>query len=695
MFFFFLDPPPLQSYKKSMTKQNALEFSDLKHNAIPFPNIREDDYLPKLKEAIKAAKVDIEKIANSSDEPTFENTMLALETAGEDVSLVSSIFYNLLHSNTTDKLQELAQEFGPLLSAYGNDITLNAELFKRIESVYKNQAQFKLGHEEARLLEETYQDFVRNGARLSDTEKDELRKVDSELSQLTPKFSENVLKATNKFELWIDNESDLEGLPESAIESYKMAAKECDEDSKWLVTLHAPSFIPFTTYAKNRELREKLTRAFGSRAFNDEFDNQEVIKKILALREKRAGILGFKTHADYILQKRMAETPERVFQFLDQIKAPSINKAKEDVKEVAQFAKELDGIDELQRWDFAYYSEKLKQKKYDFDSEELRPYFQLENVIDGAFEHASKLYGLSFTESKDYPVYHEDVRTFEVSEKDTGEFIGLFYTDFFPRPSKNGGAWQNNFMDQGLFKGEVRRPHACIVCNFTKPTESKPSLLNLDEVLTLFHEFGHALHSLLSKCKYTSLGGTNVYWDFVELPSQIMENWVMEKEGLDVFAKHFETGEKIPQELADKMKRSEQFQAGYASIRQVSFATVDMLYHTTPAKDIGSIPEFEDKAMAEFQTMPKVEGSCFSCAFSHIFAGGYSAGYYSYKWAEVLDADAFEYFKEKGLFNTEVATKFKNEILSRGGTEHPMELYKRFRGREPDIQALLKRDGLV
>ena len=675
--------------------KNALEYSDLKHHAIPFPDIREDDYLPKLKSAIEAAKSEINAIANCSDEPTFENTMLALETAGEDVSLVSSIFYNLNHANTSDKMQQLAQEFGPILSAYSNDITLNAKLFQRIESVFQNQSKFDLDTEEKRLLEETYQDFVRNGARLSDSEKEELRKVDAEISQLNPKFSENILKATNAFELWIDNEADLEGLPGSAVEAYKMAAKEKGQDNKWLVTLHAPSFIPFTTYAKNRELREKLTKAFGSRAFNDEFDNQEVIKSILKLREIRAGILGFKTHAEYILQKRMAETPARVFEFLDQIKKPSIDKAKADVQEVADFAKAEDGIKELQRWDFAYYSEKLKQKKYDFDSEELRPYFKLENVIAGAFEHASRLYGLTFKENKEYPVYHEDVRTFEVSETDTGDFIGLFYTDFFPRSSKSGGAWQTTFIEQGLFKGEVIRPHVSIVCNFTKPTESKPSLLTLDEVLTLFHEFGHALHSLLSKCKFTSTGGTNVYWDFVELPSQIMENWVMEKEALDVFAKHYETGELIPQELADKMKRSEQFQAGYMAIRQVSFATVDMLYHTTPAAEVVDVSAFEKKNMAEFQTLPDVEGSCFSCGFSHIFAGGYSAGYYSYKWAEVLDADAFEYFKEKGLFNKEVATKFKNEILSRGGTEHPMELYKRFRGREPDIKALLKRDGLI
>lgn len=675
--------------------KHPLEYSDLPHHAIPFPEIKNDMFLPKLKEAIAGAKKQIESIKTQPDSPTFQNTIEALETAGEDVDLVSGVFFNLLHAHTNDQLQALAQEIGPLLSAYGNDITLDADLFARIKTVFENRESIQLTPEQKQLLEDSYKSFVRNGALLSDKQKEELRSIDAELSKLSPQFSENVLKATNEFELWIEDTKQLAGLPESAVESAKAAAEEKGQKEKWLFTLHAPSYIPFMQYAEDRQLREKMWKAFASRSFNDEFDNQTNILNILELRQKRARLLGYKDHAHFVLEKRMAETPKRVFDFIQGLLKASVDKAKADVAEVQKFGKDNGGPAELMPWDFSFYSEKLKETKYKFSSEELRPYFQLDRVIDGVFLHASKLYDLEFKESREYPIYHEDVRVYEVCDKRDKSFVGLLYADFFPRPSKSGGAWMNTFQDQGLFKGEVRRPHVGIVCNFTKPTGTKPSLLTYDEVSTLFHEFGHGLHGLLSKCRYRSTGGTNVYWDFVELPSQIMENWIKEAEGLNLFAKHYETGELMPTHLIEKLKASEKFLAGYASLRQLTFATLDMQFHSTEASEIGSVPEFEAKILEPLQVLPRIPGTSMACSFSHIFAGGYSAGYYSYKWAEVLDADAFELFLEKGIFNPEVARRFKTEILEKGGSEPPMELYKRFRGREPDPKALLRRDGLI
>lgn len=675
--------------------KHPLELSELPHNAIPFDLIKNSMFLPKLDESIKAAKEDIEAIKKNPQAPNFKNTIEALETAGEDVTIVSSVFYNLLHAHTNDELQELAQKIGPILSAYGNDISLDAELFKKVKIVFDTTDKSKLSPEQKMLLDDSYKSFVRNGALLDEDKKQRLRQIDSELSQIGPQYSDNVLKSTNAFELWIENEEDLAGLPESAIEAAEAAAKEKGQDLKWLVSLNAPSYIPFIQYSQKRPLREKLWKAFASRSFNDKYDNQENIKKILLLRQERAQLLGYKTHADFVLEQRMAETPQKVFDFLDGLLKASVNKANEDVQEVMAFAKKLDGLDKLMPWDFSYYAEKLKEEKFQFSSEELRPYFQLDRVVEGVFQHASRLYDLDFKEKKQYPIYHEDVRVFEVTDRLSKDFIGLLYTDFFPRASKNGGAWMNSFQDQGLFKGEVRRPHIGIVCNFSKPTANKPSLLTYDEVSTLFHEFGHGLHGLLSKCNYRSTGGTNVYWDFVELPSQIMENWTKEPEGLELFAHHYKTNEVMPKELIDKLRASEKFLAGYASLRQLTFATLDMHYHTVDAKSIDSISDFEKNITKDLQVFPKVDGTNTSCSFAHIFAGGYSAGYYSYKWAEVLDADAFEYFQEKGVFNAEVAKKFKTEVLEKGGSEHPMTLYKRFRGREPDPKALLRRDGLI
>ena len=676
------------------TPQNPLEFSTLKNNAVPFADINEEMYLPQLRSAIGASKERITQIANSADEPTFANTLLALETASEDVDLILNIFYNQLGSHTNERLQALAKEIGPLQADFSSDTLLNAELFQRVQALYVKREQLKLSGEEAQLLDKYYSSFVRNGAKLSEEKKSELRKLDQELSQLSPQFSENVLKATNEFHLNLTDENEVAGVPTSSLEAAKMTAKEKGQ-SGWTFTLQAPSYIPFMQYADHRPSREKMHRAFSTRCFGGAHDNQKVIRRTLELREKRAQLLGFKNHAEYVLEKRMAEKPSQVFEFLEKIKKASFTAAKNEVKKITEFAKAHGGPEVLMPWDFSFWSERLKENLFQLNSEELRPYFKLENVIQGVFLHAEKLYGLSFIESSEYPVYHPDVKTYEVYDKLTKKFVGLFYADFFPRESKNGGAWMTNYLEQGHFKGEVRRPHVAIVCNFTKPTADKPSLLTFDEVKTFFHEFGHSLHSLLSQCTYRSLSGTNVYWDFVELPSQIMENWTLEKESLSLFARHFETGEVIPESYIRKIIESSQYLAGYMSLRQVTFAILDMHWHTTPTNSIKSIEDFENQILDPLRVLPKVAGANSSCSFSHIFAGGYSAGYYSYKWAEVLDADAFEYFKEKGVFNTEVANKFKDHILSRGGTEHPMELYKKFRGREPDADALLRRDGLI
>lgn len=681
--------------------QNPLKFSNLKNNAIAFDQLQNSLFLPTLKEAIQNAKANIAKIKSNPAKPDFDNTILALETAGDEVDLVANIFHNQLSANTSDELQAISKEFGPLLAAYANDILLDDEIFARVKAVYENPGR-ELTKEEARLLDKYYSDFKRNGALLTPEQKEELRKIDAELAILAPQFAENVLKATNEFQLVLHKKEELKGLPEIVIAAAKQAAQdkglksEGDPEGPWLFTLHYPSVIPFLTYSENREAREKIWRANASKAYKDKYDNQEILRKTLQLRHRRAQLLGYKNHAEFVLEKRMAESPEKVLAFLERIKVPALKKAKAEIAEITKFAQSIGGPKELMPWDFSYYSEKYKEKLFAFSGEDLRPYFKLENVIEGVFEHARRLYQLTFKPvDGQYPVYHPDVRVFEVYDEKTNEFVGLFYADFFPRESKNGGAWMTNYIEQGLFFGNVRRPHVAIVCNFTKPTSEKPSLLTHDEVLTLFHEFGHSLHGLLSKVKFRSLAGTNVYWDFVELPSQVMENWAYEKESLDLFARHYETGEKIPQELADKLKASSQYLSGYMNVRQLTFGLLDMAWHTTDPSEIKDIDQFEEKHTAELQVLPRIAGTNFSCAFTHIFAGGYSAGYYSYKWAEVLDADTFELFEEKGLFNSEAAQSFKENVLSRGGTEHPMELYKKFRGREPDPDALLRRDGLV
>ena len=666
----------------------------LKDQALPFFDIKVEDYIPAIQVAITEAKKNVEDI-KAHKETSFENTIVALEQASEKVDRISNIYFNLFSAEANEAHQALAQQISPVLSAFASDVSLDVTIFQKIKFVYDNRQKLNLKNEDLKLTEKTFKDFSRNGALLAAAKKQELRELDQELSVLSPQFSENVLKATNAFELWIDNETDLDGLPDGAREAAAQSAEQKGKKGEWLFNLQAPSLIPFITYSAKRQLREKMWRASSSKCFGGEFDNQNIIKKIVGLKAKRAQLLGYKDYAEYVLEERMAKNSETVFSFLTGLLEPSKKAAERDLKEVQDFRKKLEGTDEIKPWDFAYYSEKLKEEKYAFNEEDLRPYFKLENVIEGVFEHSRKLFGLTFRQTTEIPTYHADVKTYEVFSEKNNEYVGLFYMDFFPRETKKGGAWMTNYREQGMWSNQVCRPHVSIVCNFTKPTPTKPSLLSYDEVRTLFHEFGHALHGLLSQCKYRSLAGTNVYWDFVELPSQIMENWTEEKEGLDLFARHYLTNELIPAEMVAKIKKASLFQSGWLSLRQVTFAMLDMKWYTTDIAKISDVDQFETDSTNATRLLPKEAGTNMSCSFGHIFGGGYAAGYYSYKWAEVLDADAFEYFKEKGLYNSEVATKFKNSILSRGGTAHPMDLYKEFRGREPDPKSLLKRSGLI
>jgi len=685
---------PKSQLTSDLQNNPLLQEFKLKDQAIPFPEIKTEHYLPALHFAIAEAKDHLKNIKNEKN-LTFDTVILALEQVSEKVDRIAGIYFNLFSAEANEAHQALAQEISPILSAFSSDISLDQEIFDKIKFIYDNRMHLKLAGEELRLTEKMYKDFARNGALLSPTQKETLRALDQELSVLSPKFSENILKATNAFELWIDHKKDLDGLPEGAVEAAAHAAEVKGQKGRWLFTLQGPSMVPFMTYASNRDLREKMWRASTSKCYKDQFDNQEIVLKIVRLKNQRAQILGAKNYAEYVLEERMAQDSKTVFQFLEKLMLPSKTAAQKDLEELQSFRKEIEGTSEIKPWDFAYYSEKLKEKKYSFNEEELRPYFKLENVIDGVFEHARKLFGLVFKPVTDIPVYHPDVKTFEVFEEDSQKYVGLFYMDFFPRETKKGGAWMTSYREQGLYGNTIKRPHVSIVCNFTKPTASKPSLLSYDEVSTLFHEFGHALHGLLSDCKYKSLSGTNVFWDFVELPSQIMENWIKEKESLDLFARHYETHQTLPTELVHKIKKSATFQAGWMSLRQLSFAWLDMNWYTTDPSTIQDVDGFETKVGEKTRLLPKEPGQNMSVSFSHIFGGGYSAGYYSYKWAEVLDADAFEYFKEQGLFNKEIGTKFKKSILSRGGTAHPMDLYKEFRGREPDTTPLLKRNGLI
>lgn len=660
----------------------------------PFSEIKNSDYKSAFKKAIEVAKNEIEEIILNNEAPTFENTTVALDFTGEQLSRVSSIFFNLNSAETNDEIQEIAKEISPWLSEFKNDMILNKELFSRVKAVYEQKEGLSLTPEQEMLLEKQYKGFSRNGANLSEEAQQELRKIDAELSKLSLQFGENVLAETNNYQLVLTEEDQLSGLPESAKEAAKMLAKEKGV-SGWVFTLDYPSYIPFMTYADRRELRKELSIAFGKKAFQqNKNNNEQVVLKIVNLRHQRANLLGYPTHAHFVLEDRMAETPEKVLHFSNDLLAKAKPAAKREFKNLENYAKRLDGIDQLQKWDGAYYSEKLKKELFDLDQELLKPYFQLENVIDGVFTVTQKLYDLHFKEIFAIDKYHEDVKTYEVLDKDDN-FVSYLYADFHPRSGKRNGAWMTSFKSQQIKNGVNDRPHISIVCNFTKPTETKPSLLTFNEVTTLFHEFGHALHGMLANTTYNSLSGTSVSWDFVELPSQVLENWCYEKEALELFAKHFKTGEVIPMDYVKKIKESASFHEGMQTLRQLSFGLLDMAWHGQDPTNITDVKAFETNAFSETQLYPDVKENCMSTSFSHIFQGGYSAGYYSYKWAEVLDADAFEYFKDQGIFDKEVATKFKEHVLSKGGTEKPMVLYKRFRGQEPTPDALLKRAGLL
>ncbi len=663
------------------------------HQTPPFYQIKEKDYLPAFREAIASAQSEVDTIVNNEKRPDFNNTLDALEKIGKRLNVISNIFFNLHHANTNENIQAIAREVSPLITEFSNDIRLNEQLFARIKEVHKTADRKGLRDDQVQLLEDTYKDFVLNGALLTGDKKERYREITTELAQLSLQFGENILAETNDFKLHIIQKNDLNGLPDGVIEAAAALAKS-EEKEGWMFSLHFPSYMPFMMYADNRELREKLFRAYSRRGNqNNKNDNKEIIKKMVSLRIEKANLLGFKTHADLVLEKSMASSTERVTAFLQELLDASLSFGKKDVAEVSEYASHTGLNDTLQRWDFTYYSEKLKTEKFGLNDEMIQPYFKLENIERGVLGLAERLYGIRFNEVNTIPKYHDEIKTFEVLDE-KGKLLSILYIDYFPRPSKQGGAWMTSFRDQYISNNEDIRPHISLVTNFTRPTETMPSLLNFREVETFLHEFGHGLHGMLSRVYYESQSGTNVYRDFVELPSQIMENWASEKEWLKQVGVHYKTGETIPDDLIEKIIDSTIFQSGYQTVRQLSFGLNDMAWHTLTTPFDGDVVEFEKEAIKSTELFPPIDGSCVNTAFSHIFDGGYSAGYYGYKWAEVLDADAFEAFKEKGIFNKEVANSFRTNILEKGGTKHPMELYKAFRGKEPSVEPLLKRSGL-
>lgn len=660
----------------------------------PFDKIKTEHFKPAFIEGMEIQKEEVNAIVENREEPTFENTIDALEKSGKLLSNVGGVFYHLTGANTNPELQKIYSEVAPMLSQHGDDINMNPQLFERIKKLHSKKASLNLTSEQKTLLDKLYRDFVKSGANLSEEDKAKLRKLNEELTMLSLKFRNNLLQETNSFVLVIDNEKDLAGLPPTAIAAAKEDAKRKGYEGKWVFTLQAPSVAAFMTYSDIRELREKMYLANTLKCnHNNEYDNKKIVEQMVKLRLEKAKLLGYKSHAAFTQDEYMAKNPEAVYDFLMKIWEPAIKVAKNEVAELQKLA-DRDGKNfQLKPWDMAYYSEKLKREKYDLDDEMLRPYFKLENVIDGLFMVVNKLYGLKIDERKDIPVYHPDVRVFEIKEAD-GKHIGIIYTDYFPRDSKRSGAWSNNFRAQSNIAGEFITPIVYNTCNFSKPTEDHPSLLKLDEVQTLFHEFGHALHGLLSNLTYPSLSGTSVAWDFVELPSQIMENWVTEPEVLKMFAKHYKTGETIPTALIEKISKAEKFNQGYATTSYLTATLLDMDYHSITEEQPVDIEKFEKKLAERIGVLPEIGVRYRSTFFQHIFAGGYSAGYYSYIWAEVLDSDAFQAFKEKGLFDKQTAFAFRENILSKGGSEDPMELYVKFRGKKPTVEALLKKRGL-
>ena len=676
-----------------MTDNPFFESWTTPHDTPPFPHIALSHYKPAFEAGIQAQKEAVEQIVGSSLPATFQNTIEALENSGALLDKVSNIFFNLNEADTSDEMQNLAQDLMPLLTDHGNDIMLNEKLFERVSSVYAALKERDLPAEERMLLENTYKQFRRNGANLQGSDRERYREISRELSSLSLQFGQNVLAETNDFTLHITQRDQLDGLPETALQAARMAAQEKGLEG-WIFTLQQPSRVAFLQYAHNRELREKIWRAYAVRGCRDnEQNNTEIIRRIVNLRLEKARLLGYKSHAHFVLEERMAENPDTVHRFLEQIRVAARPVAEKEYRRVSDFAREKGADFALQSWDWLYYSEQLKDSLYKLNGEQLRPYFSLPRVIDGVFGLAGKLFGLTFRENREIPVYHKDVQVFEVYFGE--EFMAVLYLDFYPRESKRGGAWMTSFRETRQDGNRSVRPLVSLVCNFTKPTPNTPSLLTYDEVDTFLHEFGHALHGMLARGKYQSLTGTSVYRDFVELPSQIMENWLPEEAFLKTFALHYQTGEVIPNELVAKIRESEKFLSGYLTLRQLGFGMTDMAWHSLEEPFIGNLSRFEEQILSATDVLPKVAGTLFSPSFSHIFQGGYAAGYYGYKWAEVLDADAFSLFQEKGLFNKEVADSFRTHILEKGGSEHPMVLYKRFRGQEPSIDPFLKRSGLL
>lgn len=676
-----------------MAQNPLLEAFDTPFQTPPFDKIKTEHYLPAFEQAIEEARNEIDLIVANEEAPNFENTIEALEFAGRRLNTIQNIFFNLNNAATSDEMQQVALKVSPLITEFGNDISLNERLFAKVKAVYVNSDNFSLDKEQRRLLEKTYKSFTRSGADLVGKDKENYRAITKELSNLSLQFNQNLLAATNAFVLHLTDVADTEGLPAFVLDMGEAEAKNRGLDG-WVFTLQAPSMQPFMKYSKKRELREKMWKAYNSRCFaDDSLSNKEIIKRIADLRLQKARLLGYDTHADYVLEERMAKNIPTVNGFLEQLLDKSISYAREEVAEIQEYARRNGFDQELMPWDFGYYSDKLKDEKYTLNDELLKPYFKLENLEKGIFILANKLYGLSFKENPEIPVYHPDVKVYEVYDE-AGKFLAVLYMDYFPRESKLGGAWMTVFREQGIYGGKEFRPFVSVVTNFTKPTPGKPSLLTFEEVTTLLHEFGHALHGMLSEGRYPSVTGTNVAWDFVELPSQIMENWATEKEFLALWANHYQTGEAIPDELIGKIKSAKNFLSAYANVRQLSFGMDDMAWHTIRQPVTEPVELFERQATEKTQLLPVIDNTCFSTSFGHIFAGGYSAGYYSYKWAEVLEADAFSLFKEKGVFNREVADSFRKNVLSQGDKDDAMTLFVNFRGHEPRVDALLEKLGL-
>lgn len=684
---------------KTTHKNPFLEPYGTVHNTAPFDKIQLSDYEEAILEGIRREDEGIEKILNNPEEPTFDNTVIAIDDDKDNehyydlLSRTTSVFFNLLSAETNDAMDELAQKMSPILTKHSNDIRLNNRLFERIKAVYLHHRE--LTPEEKMLLDNSYDGFVRSGALLNDEDKEKLRNLTMEASQLSLQFSQNLLKESHAYTLHITEKEKLDGLPETSLEAAEQAAKEHNLEG-WVFTLDAPSYSPFMTYSTQRELRKQMYMAYNTKCIHDnEENNLEIVKRLVNLRREIAQLIGYKTYADYILVHRMAGNIKNVYHLLDQLIEAYKPTAEKELKAIEQKAREMEGKDfKLEPWDFSFYSHKLQLAKYNIDSEMLRPYFELSNVIKGVFGLANKLYGITFKENKEIPVYHPDVIAYEVFDKE-GSYLAVFYADFHPRKGKQGGAWMTEYQGQWIDnKGENIRPHVSVTMNLTKPTENKPALLTLGEVETFLHEFGHSLHGMFANTRFESLSGTNVWWDFVELPSQFMENFAIEKDFLRTFAFHYQTGEPLPDELIDRIVRSRNFNVAYACLRQVSFGLLDMAYYTRKDSFDEEIIPFEKKAWEKAMVMKQLPDTCMTVQFSHIMAGGYSAGYYSYKWAEVLDADAFSVFKQNGIFDQKTAQSFRDNILSKGGTEHPMDLYRRFRGGEPTIDALLQRNGI-